>query len=108
VLALATALWPDWIELLTGQDPDLDDGRVESLVLGVVALVAITLLALARRDLRRAAGPSSQWGRGGARASRCWSGRYGGLSATPDRMLPPMVGGPGPACEVTLIREQKK
>ena len=39
-LALITAIFPDWIELISGWDPDQHDGSVESLV--VIALFAAT------------------------------------------------------------------
>jgi hypothetical protein len=37
-LAVLTILWPDWIEALTGYDPDQHDGTVEWLI--VLALLS--------------------------------------------------------------------
>jgi hypothetical protein len=49
----ATLVWPDWIERLTGLDPDGGNGAIEWEF--VFALVVVTLAAfgLAWRDLRR-------------------------------------------------------
>jgi hypothetical protein len=37
-LAVLTVFWPDWIEALTGYDPDQHDGTVEGLI--VLALLS--------------------------------------------------------------------
>jgi hypothetical protein len=37
-LAVLTIFWPDWIEALTGYDPDERDGTVEGLI--VIALLS--------------------------------------------------------------------
>lgn len=47
-----TAIWPDWIESLTGWDPDGGDGKAEWLIVLVFAIVTVAVSALARRDLR--------------------------------------------------------
>jgi hypothetical protein len=52
--ALVTAFWPTWIETVFGADPDSGDGSIESLVVAVFGVAAITALILARRDYRRA------------------------------------------------------
>jgi hypothetical protein len=57
---LATALFVltlvtrDWIEVLFKVDPDEGNGSLEWLVVIVLAVVAIALIALARRDWRKA------------------------------------------------------
>ncbi len=48
VLAVATAIHPDWIESLTGLDPDAGSGSAEWAVTLVLALVAVALAAGAR------------------------------------------------------------
>jgi hypothetical protein len=54
-LSLAlTLIWPQWIEMLFGVDPDGGDGSDEmGFTLGL-AIATVTLLALARREWRRA------------------------------------------------------
>jgi len=52
VLGILTIFWHDWIELLTGWDPDQHNGSVEwVLVVGLVA-VAVTMGFAARRHWR--------------------------------------------------------
>lgn len=53
VLALLTVIWAEWIELLTGLDPDRGSGELEWLITGAFALIAITCSLLAQRDHRR-------------------------------------------------------
>jgi len=52
-LGILTAFWHDWIEGLTGWDPDHHNGSFEWLI--VFALLAAAVLAgfLARREWRR-------------------------------------------------------
>lgn len=56
LLVPATLLWPDWIEVAFGVDPDHGSGTAEWAV--VLILVATTLMAsiAARRDWRRLRG----------------------------------------------------
>jgi hypothetical protein len=49
---ILTAVWPDWIEGLTGFDPDHGNGSVEWLIVAVLAVATLVVAALARRDLR--------------------------------------------------------
>jgi hypothetical protein len=63
ILCVATAIWPQWIEALTGADPDGGDGSAELWVARVVALAALAALAgmitfAVVRRWRSAAGPS--------------------------------------------------
>ena len=48
-LALLTIFWPDWIEALTGYDPDQHNGTVEGLI--VIALLASAPYWRSRRRL---------------------------------------------------------
>lgn len=55
VVAVVTLFWPQWIEGLTGFEPDAGGGEAEW---GIVALFAVLALAaglMARRDYRLAA-----------------------------------------------------
>ncbi len=53
LLALITPIVPDWIEVISGWDPDQRDGSVERMI--VVGLFAVTLVmvALAAMEWRR-------------------------------------------------------
>ena len=53
VAAVATAIWPEWIEELTGLEPDGGSGELEWLVVAVLGAVALLLAVLARRDILR-------------------------------------------------------
>lgn len=56
VMLVVTAAWPDWIEELTGLDPDHGNGLVEWLVLGVLgALFAVFAVRSVRVRVRRPA-----------------------------------------------------
>lgn len=55
VLALITPIFPDWIEVISGWDPDQHDGSVERLIVIALFLVAGSVFALAAFDWRRAA-----------------------------------------------------
>ena len=55
VLAAATILTsvvPDWIEGLTGFDPDGGNGAAEWLIVAALAVVTVVVGVVARRDLR--------------------------------------------------------
>ena len=52
VLGVLTIFWHDWIEALTGWDPDHRNGSFEWLVVAVLLLVAVVMGAVARRDSR--------------------------------------------------------
>jgi hypothetical protein len=60
-LGVLTVFWQDWIEALTGWDPDQHDGAFEWVIVAVLLAVAAAVGVLARRDWRRlaAASPSA-------------------------------------------------
>jgi hypothetical protein len=61
VLAVLTAIWPDWIELLFDADPDGGNGSAESGIVIAFAVVAIIFAVLARFEHRRLPAPSKQY-----------------------------------------------
>lgn len=54
-LGLLTIVWPDWIERLTGWDPDQHSGSFEILVVTLLLLAATALGALSLFLFRRPA-----------------------------------------------------
>jgi hypothetical protein len=52
LLAMVTLVWPQWIELLTGADPDGGNGSLEWAVVGGLAAIALVSSALALREVR--------------------------------------------------------
>lgn len=53
VLASLTLLWPDWIESLTGINPDHGNGSFEWMLVIGLAVVSAALSLLAWREWRR-------------------------------------------------------
>jgi hypothetical protein len=48
-LGILTLFWRDWIEFLTGWDPDHHNGSVEWFVVGVLLAIAVAMGALSLR-----------------------------------------------------------
>jgi hypothetical protein len=61
VLGVLPIFWQDWIEALTGWDPDQHNGAFEWLIVAVLLAIAAAVGMLARRDwkLLAAASPST-------------------------------------------------
>jgi len=53
-LALITLIAPDWIELVSGWDPDQYDGSVERAIVTGLCLATAAIFTLALREWRRA------------------------------------------------------
>jgi len=49
ILGILTIFWRDWIEALTGWDPDQHNGSVEWIVVGGLLAAAVTMGLVARR-----------------------------------------------------------
>jgi len=54
VLAVLTLWWRDWIEALTGFDPDHHSGSVEWAIVAGLFLLGIAVIVFARAEWRRA------------------------------------------------------
>lgn len=52
-LGIITIFWHDWIEILTGWDPDHHSGGVEAGLIVVLLAMSVTCAVLARRTYRR-------------------------------------------------------
>jgi undecaprenyl pyrophosphate phosphatase UppP len=52
VLGILTIFWHDWIEALTGWDPDHHNGSFEWIIIVALLAVAVVVGAMARRDWR--------------------------------------------------------
>jgi hypothetical protein len=50
ILGVMTELWHDWIEALTGWDPDQHNGSVEWIVVVALLTIAVGVGLLARRE----------------------------------------------------------
>ena len=52
-LGIITIFWHDWIEILTGWDPDHHSGSVEAGLIVALLAMSVTCAVLARRTYRR-------------------------------------------------------
>ena len=52
-LGIITIFWHDWIEILTGWDPDHHSGGVEAGLIVALLAMSVTCAVLARRTYRR-------------------------------------------------------
>jgi uncharacterized membrane protein len=55
VLAIITPFFPDWIEAVSGWDPDQHDGSVEWMIVIGLFVITVALIAAARLEWRRTA-----------------------------------------------------
>ena len=53
LLALITPVFPDWIEFVSGWDPDQHDGSVERMIVVGLFVVTIVMVALVAIEWRR-------------------------------------------------------
>jgi hypothetical protein len=53
LLFVATPLWPEWIEIVFGVDPDNGNGSIEWLIMELTAISAVVAIFLACADWRR-------------------------------------------------------
>ncbi|GLS20326.1 hypothetical protein GCM10007874_33430 [Labrys miyagiensis] len=60
LLAFITPVFPDWIEVLTGWDPDQHDGSVEWTIVVGLFVVTIALIAAATYEWRRTIAAASR------------------------------------------------
>lgn len=54
LLALLTAVWPQWIEAASGSAPDGGDGSLEWAIVLALASAALVAALMARRSMRLA------------------------------------------------------
>ena len=53
VFAVVTALWPTWIESMTGLEPDAGSGTAEWASVALFAVAAVSAAAIARHDFAK-------------------------------------------------------
>jgi ABC-type thiamin/hydroxymethylpyrimidine transport system permease subunit len=58
-LCVLTLVFPEWIEELTGLEPDAGSGALEWIIAGIFLVAAVVSAVLARRDYRRLAADHS-------------------------------------------------
>ena len=59
LLALITPIFPDWIEFVSGWDPDQHDGSVERMIVVGLFVVTVVMVALAAIEWRRTTATAS-------------------------------------------------
>ena len=59
LLALITPVFPDWIEFVSGWDPDQHDGSVERMIVVGLFVVTVVMVALAAIEWRRTTATAS-------------------------------------------------
>ncbi len=58
-LGILTLVWRDWIEALTGWDPDHHNGSVEWLVVAVLLAIAVVMGTVSRRHWKLRLAPAA-------------------------------------------------
>jgi len=53
ILCVITPIWPDWIEIVSGWDPDQHDGTVEWMIALGFLIAALAFFAAAAGEWRR-------------------------------------------------------
>jgi uncharacterized membrane protein len=59
LLALITPIFPDWIEFVSGWDPDQHNGSVERKIVVGLFVVTVVMVALAASEWRRTTATAS-------------------------------------------------
>ena len=54
ILFVITLVWHNWAEIIFNVDPDQGSGHLEWLVVGILLVVTIVLLVMARYEWRKA------------------------------------------------------
>jgi len=54
LLCVITPFWPDWIEAISGWDPDQHDGSVEWMIAAGLLVLTVVIGAAASSEWRRA------------------------------------------------------
>jgi hypothetical protein len=60
ILGIITIFWHDWIEALTGWDPDHHNGSLEWLIVAALLAVAVVMGVVARRHWRVLTAPTAR------------------------------------------------
>ncbi len=60
LLCVITPFWPDWIEAISGWDPDQHDGSVEWMIATGLLALTVILGAAAMSEWRRVAAPADR------------------------------------------------